>query len=179
MSRGREQQREAAVTGQCRGSAMALPRRGRWFDDEAPTTTRAGRAGWRCRSFAAAVIADCVALGCCPCAVVSLLGLLLVKAPLVVGRRCVGRLRRRRRRRLLLHKKRVRDVAASATTTTTTTDDSKKSAKAEAAPGVGTPDAAGAVAVAASASGAEAELAWLEEMYRVGHWGFGVPERTP
>ncbi|XP_062181479.1 uncharacterized protein LOC133885753 [Phragmites australis] len=171
MSRGREQQREAAVAGRCRGGgAMAVPRRGRWFDDEPPTTTAAagaaaGRAGWRCRSCAAVAIADCVALGCCPCAVVSMLGLALVKAPLVVGRRCVGRLRRRRR--LLLHKKRVRDVAASAASATTATCNREKGVK------VGTPDAAGAVAVEASAPGAEAELAWLEEMYRVGHWGFG------
>ncbi|RLM97782.1 uncharacterized protein C2845_PM06G02620 [Panicum miliaceum] len=174
----KEQQREAA---QCRGGNSAVaapPRRGRWFDEEPPTTTAAaaaGRAGWRCRSCAAAAIADCVALGCCPCAVVSLLGLALVKAPLVVGRRCVGRLRRRRR--FLLHKKRVRDVAAASAAAAATTitaaacDIRDKGAKAETLP----PPGAAAVAATAPAPGqAEAaELAWLDEMYRVGHWGFG------
>jgi len=125
-------------------------------------------------------IADCVALGCCPCAVVSLLGLALVKAPLVVGRRCVGRLRRRRR--FLLHKKRVRDVAAAAAATTITAAarDCDKGAKAGTPPppgagGTAAADAPGAATAPAPAPGQveAAELAWLDEMYRVGHWGFG------
>jgi hypothetical protein len=124
-------------------------------------------------------IADCVALGCCPCAVVSMLALALVKAPLVVGRRCVGRLRRRRR--FILHKKRVRDVAASAAAATTTItaaacDRDKGAKKTEAPPpGAGRTAAADATTAASAPSPgqAEAELAWLDEMYRVGHWGFG------
>jgi hypothetical protein len=72
--------RRASEDGQRRagGGAVAVAaRRGRCFDVvEAPTTT-----GRRCRSCAAVAIADCVALGCCPCAVVSLLALALVKAP--------------------------------------------------------------------------------------------------
>ncbi|KAG2617436.1 hypothetical protein PVAP13_3NG180935 [Panicum virgatum] len=176
MSRGEKEQQRAAAAGQCRGGNSAVaapPRRGRWFDEEPPTTTTAaaaGRAGWRCRSCAAVAIADCVALGCCPCAVVSLLGLALVKAPLVVGRRCVGRLRRRRR--FLLHKKRVRDVAAAAAATTITeaARDCDKGAKAGTPP----PPGAGATAPAPAPGQDEAaELAWLDEMYRVGHWGFG------
>jgi hypothetical protein len=151
--------RRASEDGQRRAGAVAAavcvtPRgRGRCFDvvvDEAPTTT--GRR--RCRSCAAVAIADCVALGCCPCAVVSLLALALVKAPFVVGRRCVGRLRRRRR--LLLHQKRVRDH--------------------EEEKGVGKATAVVVAATSAGGTGAtttEADLAWLEEMYRVGHWGFG------
>jgi hypothetical protein len=151
--------RRASEDGQRRAGAVAAavcvtPRgRGRCFDvvvDEAPTTT--GRR--RCRSCAAVAIADCVALGCCPCAVVSLLALALVKAPFVVGRRCVGRLRRRRR--LLLHQKRVRDH--------------------EEEKGVGKATAVVVAATSARGTGAtttEADLAWLEEMYRVGHWGFG------
>ncbi|KAL6609399.1 hypothetical protein ACP70R_039368 [Stipagrostis hirtigluma subsp. patula] len=180
-SERRQHEAEAAVEagGGGGGGAMAVPRRGRWFEDEPGTTTAAaaGRARWRCRSCAAAAIADCVALGCCPCAFVSLLGLALVKAPLVVGRRCVGRLRRRRR--MLLHKKRVRDVAASAsasaaaaataTAATTAAVGCEKGGGAKALPAVGTPPH-----VVAGGAGAEAEeLAWLEEMYRVGHWGFG------
>jgi hypothetical protein len=124
-----------------------------------------------------------VTLGCCPCSVVSLLGLALVKAPLVVGRRCVGRLRRRRH--FLLQKKRVRDVAAAsaaaAATMTTITSAARhcdKGAKAGTPP----PPGAGGTAAADAPSAATApppgqaeaaELAWLDEMYRVGHWGFG------
>lgn len=87
----------------------------RRFDDNEPTTA----AGCGCRSCATVMVADCFALGFCPCAVVSLLSLALVKAPLVVSRHCVERLRRRRRMRMLLHKKRVRDVAADASSATT------------------------------------------------------------
>ncbi|KAF8726734.1 hypothetical protein HU200_019204 [Digitaria exilis] len=188
-----EQQRDASAAAQWRGGGGAVavpPRRGRWFDEESPTTAAAaGRAGWRCRSCAAVAIADCVALGCCPCAVVSLLGLALVKAPLVVGRRCVGRLRRRRRRFLLHKKKRVRDVAAAAAATTTTIKATTacvldKGAKAEKTPPPGeaartAADAPREDTVAASEQApappgqGEVELAWLDEMYRVGYWGFG------
>ncbi|OAY75246.1 uncharacterized protein LOC109717287 [Ananas comosus] len=64
--------------------------------------------GRSCRSCTAVAIANCIALSCCPCAVVNLLALTLVKAPYVVGRRCLGMLRRRRG---FLRKRRVRDVA--------------------------------------------------------------------
>ena len=43
-----------------------------------------------CRSCTAGLIADCVALCCCPCAVVHCFALAFVKAPWVVGRRCLG-----------------------------------------------------------------------------------------
>ncbi|XP_066360738.1 uncharacterized protein [Miscanthus floridulus] len=177
MGRGRgeeqQQQQRAAVV----ASAAALPRRGRWFDGEQqPSPAVAGRAGWRCRSCAAAAIADCVALGCCPCAVVTLLGLALVRAPLAVGRRL------RRRRRSLLRRKRVRDVAASSAS-------AKGTKAAGAVPGAGNgtlldvaDDHATVGAAAATVHQQQRqqmqqaeveELAWLDEMYRVGHWGFG------
>ncbi|VVA96060.1 unnamed protein product [Arabis nemorensis] len=57
-------------------------------------------AGKRCRSsWAAAAIADCVALCCCPCAVVNLLTLALVKVPWMIGRKCIGRGGRNKKRR--------------------------------------------------------------------------------
>jgi hypothetical protein len=66
----------------------------------------------------------------------------------------VGRLRRRRC--LLLHQKRVRDHEE------------------EEEEGVGNGKATMTAAASAGGTGAaEAALAWLEEMYRVGHWGFG------
>ncbi|PWZ18408.1 hypothetical protein Zm00014a_015903 [Zea mays] len=133
----------------------AVPRRGRWLDEERPHPHQPAAAGWRCRSCAAAAIADCVALGCCPCAVVALLALALVRAPLAVGRRL------RSRRRSALRRKRVRDVAAKVA--------------AGAAPGGTTPldPAAAATPVRQQQTAEVEELAWLDEMYRVGHWGFG------
>ncbi|EOA31836.1 hypothetical protein CARUB_v10015061mg [Capsella rubella] len=55
--------------------------------------------GKRCRSWAAAAIADCVALCCCPCAVVNLLTLAFVKVPWMIGRKCIGRSGRSKKRR--------------------------------------------------------------------------------
>ncbi|KAF8103744.1 hypothetical protein N665_0185s0018 [Sinapis alba] len=54
--------------------------------------------GERCRSWAAAAIADCVALCCCPCAVVNLLTLALVKVPWMIGRKCIGLSKKRRKK---------------------------------------------------------------------------------
>ncbi|KAK7266079.1 hypothetical protein RIF29_18719 [Crotalaria pallida] len=46
--------------------------------------------GKYCKSCMAGLIADCVALCCCPCAVLHCFALAFVKAPWVVGRRCLG-----------------------------------------------------------------------------------------
>ncbi|XP_057983924.1 uncharacterized protein LOC131168484 [Malania oleifera] len=46
--------------------------------------------GRHCRSCAGGVVADCVAVCCCPCAVLNLLALALIKVPWTVGRRCLG-----------------------------------------------------------------------------------------
>ncbi|KAA8530231.1 hypothetical protein F0562_004940 [Nyssa sinensis] len=46
--------------------------------------------GKYCRSCTAGLIADCVALCCCPCAVVNFLALAFVKAPWMMGRKCLG-----------------------------------------------------------------------------------------
>ncbi|XP_047313382.1 uncharacterized protein LOC124916676 [Impatiens glandulifera] len=59
-----------------------------------------------CRSCAAGMIADSVAICCCPCSVVSFLALALVKAPLMICRRCLG-LGKNERRREERNKKRV------------------------------------------------------------------------
>lgn len=46
--------------------------------------------GKYCRSCSGGLIADCVALCCCPCALVNILALAFVKLPWMVGRRCLG-----------------------------------------------------------------------------------------
>ncbi|XP_010435627.1 PREDICTED: uncharacterized protein LOC104719403 [Camelina sativa] len=65
--------------------------------DEESRSARCSRK--RCRSWAAAGIADCVALCCCPCAVVNLLTLAFVKVPWMIGRKCIGRSKKKRRNR--------------------------------------------------------------------------------
>uniref|UniRef100_A0A0D9WJW3 Uncharacterized protein n=1 Tax=Leersia perrieri TaxID=77586 RepID=A0A0D9WJW3_9ORYZ len=158
--------------------AMQLQRRRRFDggggEEEEESTTAAARC--RCRSCAAVMVADCIAVGCCPCAVVSVLGLALVKAPLVVGRRCVGRLRTRGR--ALLHNKRVRDVAANANAVET----KAAIAKAEADDVAVVVDDDGEAMGGGGGGEVDDDMAWLEEMYRMGHWGFGrvsVSGKTP
>ncbi|XP_059639060.1 uncharacterized protein LOC132281366 [Cornus florida] len=43
-----------------------------------------------CRSCTAGMVADCVAICCCPFAVVNFLALAFIKAPWMMGRRCLG-----------------------------------------------------------------------------------------
>ncbi|XP_025818903.1 uncharacterized protein LOC112895198 [Panicum hallii] len=181
------------------GGAMAASRRGRFYHHDGhggggdgcgpaaagvPVVDQADCTAQTCRSCVAVTLADVIALGCCPCAVVSLLGLAFVKAPLAVARRCLRRLRRRHGE--LRHKKRVRDMDPAA------------KAKCRAAAAVGhshgalevldadaaakgalglEADARGEAATRARASNSssgrlDAEKVWME-MYRVGHWGFG------
>ncbi|CAF2347119.1 hypothetical protein BRARA_J02003 [Brassica rapa] len=59
--------------------------------------------GKRCRSWAAAAIADCVALCCCPCAIINFLTLTFVKVPWMIGRRCLGRSRNKKKKKRKLH----------------------------------------------------------------------------
>ncbi|CAM0953736.1 unnamed protein product [Alopecurus aequalis] len=159
--------------GQDGAPALAPARRrfeaGAIEEDEGEPTT-AG-AGCRCRSCAAVAVADCVALGCCPCAVVGLLGLALVRVPLAVARRLL-----RRRRRALLRGKRVRDVAAAASASCDD-DNCEKGAEKEIAHGVAAVDTTACGEVGAAAGVGDDhdadQLAWLEEMYRAGRWGFG------
>ncbi|CAO2198218.1 unnamed protein product [Urochloa humidicola] len=186
------------------GGAMSMSRRGRFYHHDGhaggggegcrsassvPVVDQAECTAQTCRSCVAVTLADVIALGCCPCAVVSLLGLAFVKAPLAVARRCLRRLRRRHGE--LRHKKRVRDMDPPA---------AKAKCRAAAATGCGGHvhgalealemlDAAAAVAAAKGARGSEAdargeaaarasnsssgrldaEKVWME-MYQ---WGFG------
>uniref|UniRef100_A0A1J3J502 Uncharacterized protein n=1 Tax=Noccaea caerulescens TaxID=107243 RepID=A0A1J3J502_NOCCA len=65
--------------------------------------------GKRCRSWAAAAIADCVALCCCPCAIINLLTLTFVKVPWMIGRRCLrGCGMNKKKKRRLLRRRRCR-----------------------------------------------------------------------
>jgi hypothetical protein len=156
------------------GGAMEASRRGRFHRHDGPAAPvpvvdQADCTAQTCRSCVAVTLADAIALGCCPCAVVSLLGLALVKAPLALARRCLRRLRGE-----LRHRKRVRDMHGPA-------DKAKCRRSSDAGAGA-TSRGAWALEAAArarasnsSSSGSgrlDAEKVWME-MYRVGHWGFG------
>uniref|UniRef100_A0A0A9AX49 Uncharacterized protein n=1 Tax=Arundo donax TaxID=35708 RepID=A0A0A9AX49_ARUDO len=169
------------------GGAMAASRRGRfdYHDGDGGGPTAAGTVpvvdqadctAQSCRSCVAVTLADVIALGCCPCAVVSLLGLAFVKAPLAVARRCLRRLRRRQGE--LRHKKRVRDMepATKAKCRQAGGGHWVPEADADAAwkgeEGLEATDARGGAASSSSSGRLDAEKVWME-MYRVGHWGFG------
>ncbi|CAD6230505.1 unnamed protein product [Miscanthus lutarioriparius] len=178
------------------GGAMEASRRGRFYHHDGPgaaavpVVDQADCTAQMCRSCVAVTMADAIALGCCPCAVVSLLGLAFVKAPLALARRCLRRLRRRRGE--LRHKKRVRDVDGPAAKAKCRRSDAAagghgamEALDAADAASKGAwwgleVDARGEAATRAarasnssSASGRlDAEKVWME-MYRVGHWGFG------
>ncbi|KAI3784724.1 hypothetical protein L1987_43829 [Smallanthus sonchifolius] len=49
-----------------------------------------GCSGKSCRSCTVGVIADCVAVCCCPCAVVNIFTLTFFKLPWMIGRKCLG-----------------------------------------------------------------------------------------
>ncbi|TVU35651.1 hypothetical protein EJB05_17552, partial [Eragrostis curvula] len=163
------------------GGAMSASRRGRFdhHDDDgggragplatAPVVDQADCTAQSCRSCVAVTLADAIALGCCPCAVVSLLGLAFVKAPLAVARRCLRRLRRRRGE--LRHKKRVRDMdpAGAAAKCRRRGLPDADAWKGEV---VVLEDAAARRASSSSSGRLDAEKVWME-MYRVGQWGFG------
>nr|XP_011468269.1 PREDICTED: uncharacterized protein LOC105352543 [Fragaria vesca subsp. vesca] len=74
------------------GAATAISRakKSRYPVDDDGDGDRMECSGKYCRSCSAGMIADCVALCCCPCALFNLLTLALVKVPWMVGRRCLG-----------------------------------------------------------------------------------------
>ncbi|XP_010925695.1 uncharacterized protein [Elaeis guineensis] len=116
--------------------------------------------GRSCRSCIAVLLADCIALGCCPCAVVSLLALALFKVPWVVGRRCLRSLKKRRG----LMKKRVRDEGEGEHGG----EMGRKRIEMDIM-GMGLGDDRN---MGSSDFGFGDERVW-EELYEVGHWGFG------
>ncbi|WCJ20995.1 hypothetical protein M5689_003189 [Euphorbia peplus] len=55
--------------------------------------------GKYCGSCAAGLIADCVAICCCPCGLINILAFAFVKVPWMVGRKCLGSVKKRRKRK--------------------------------------------------------------------------------
>lgn len=133
-----------------------------------------------CGTCGASAVANCVALCCCPCAVVSCFTLALVKAPYVAGRRWVRRAKTQRISRGALRKtRRVRSL-----------DDQVEGLGGSGGAGRASKEEDWGELGRAAASGwwentndvnllgdgrmrvSVTEKAWME-MYDVGHWGFG------
>lgn len=124
--------------------------------------------GKSCQSCTAGVIADCVAVCCCPCAVVNLLALAFVKLPWAVARKAIGRRKKKKKsRRRALEGKRegARDgISEKGGAEEGTTSEIVLSCR-----GGVTTEGEGNDHFSAEF---KAEEVWLE-LYEVGHLGFG------
>lgn len=149
--------------------------------------------GKYCRSCTAGLIADCVALCCCPCAVLHCFALAFVKAPWVVGRRCLGLGNKNKNKNNKGHKRKCKrgkhDVVDDVVNVAANDDVGvgvvlERSNKEGGLRG-GWPDSnsssvnSGVGGVAASpmdtvnvSAGFEAEKVWME-LYQIGHLDFG------
>ncbi|XP_030544794.1 uncharacterized protein LOC125312978 [Rhodamnia argentea] len=117
--------------------------------------------GERCRSCTAGVVADCAAVCCCcPCAVVNLLALALVRVPYLLGRRCLAR---KKGAKKVKKKRKCGRVGGGSSERERIVEEGMR----ESVYGYGFEEGFG--------DGLEAERsAWLDlELYEVGHLSFG------
>lgn len=116
--------------------------------------------GKHCQSCIGGLVADCVALCCCPCAVVSFFALAFFKAPWMMGRRCLGLGKKKKK------KKKKRKCEGEI-------EGNSRNGRAEleiTETGIGFED--WEAKVGDSSARFEAERVWLE-LYQLGHLGFG------
>ncbi|KAG2279704.1 hypothetical protein Bca52824_050924 [Brassica carinata] len=117
------------------------------------------------RSWAAAAIADCVALCCCPCAIINFLTLTFVKVPWIIGRRCLGGRRKKQNKRRLHKRQRRGKINSEDGFIITITVSLRRPWKMRnAVVGVKSREQVQELN--------EAERVWLE-LYQIGHLGFG------
>ncbi|XAR58198.1 hypothetical protein NMG60_11026611 [Bertholletia excelsa] len=138
------------------------PRKGHVEDDGGEDFSRCS--GKYCRSCTGGVIADCVAVCCCPCAVLSFFSLAFFKAPWMMGRRCLG---------LGKKKESKRKYERSGSGFTEDMDGISRKGR----EGFGIPELLISGFEEEDELGnfnarSEAESVWLE-LYQVGHLGFG------
>lgn len=161
--------------------------------------TRRRSAAQSCGTCGASAVASCVALCCCPCAVVGCLTLALVKAPYAAGRRCVARLAAGKRRRMIRpgvattprKTNRVWDLddgqlqewrpaGADGAVRAERKQDRREPGRTGGAASAAPPGDASVDAISAVGEGSgrarprvdTAEKTWVE-IYQLGHWGFG------
>ncbi|CAL9187101.1 unnamed protein product [Musa hybrid cultivar] len=135
---------------------------GRWSSEASDHVECSGNS---CRSCTAVLVANCIALGCCPCAVVNMLTLTLVKVPWMVSRRWWQSLRRTG----ASQRRRVADAATVGREGTSS--EMKRNYKWNEEGAVGERKGHSGRGSLPSSLGAN-DGVW-EELYRVGNWGFG------
>ncbi|XP_054810770.1 uncharacterized protein LOC129312166 isoform X2 [Prosopis cineraria] len=106
-----------------------------------------------CRTCTAGMIADCVALCCCPCAVLHCFALAFVKAPWMAGRRCLGLGKKK--------KKKTKRIEDDVVLERNPREANTRRGWVE----------EGALEVVSSEMAFDAEEVW-KEMYEIGHFGF-------
>ncbi|KAJ3670825.1 hypothetical protein LUZ60_008251 [Juncus effusus] len=127
---------------------------------------RAEFSGRSCQTCTAFLLADCIALCCCPCAVMSFLTLGLVKAPWMLGKRCFAVLKKKR----CFSKKRVRDSGGGGGENESVV----KESFCEKFKNWGENEYVGFKSGVKLGFEGETETTRVwEELYQVGHWGFG------
>ncbi|OVA17002.1 hypothetical protein BVC80_9043g46 [Macleaya cordata] len=131
--------------------------------------------GQNCKSCTATVVADCVAICCCPCAVVNFLTLTLVKVPFTMGRRC---LRLMKKKCPMLGKKERRkrndkaDTGVIERSIISVQNCNKEGSLASLEGNLEIPIGSVVNGPENFCARVEAERVWLE-LYQVGHLGFG------
>ncbi|XP_068641769.1 uncharacterized protein [Aristolochia californica] len=133
--------------------------------------------GKSCRSCSGNVLADCVAVCCCPCAVVNLLVLAFIKVPWAAGKRCVGVLKRKRRVEGWKSKRKIRGIERAESRVQEDRDSRKKvEGKGDLQFPLGskreTETEEYEWQVENFCAGRDAERVWME-LYQIGHLGFG------
>ena len=115
------------------------------------------------RSCAAATIADCVALCCCPCAVVNFVAFALVRVPWTVGRRCLAAGKRRLENKKKKKSKRKSEIPARS--------DDGKTGVVSSSRGWWTEE--GIMDISSSSEGKDHDERVWSELCQLGHFGFG------
>lgn len=147
-------------------------RKSRYTVDEIDGGDRIECSGRYCRSCTAALIADCVALCCCPCAVVNFLALAFVKVPWMVGRRCLGLGKKNKQKKLETQRK-CKRCGGGADIVVERNGNARKGRANE---GITMSEISSSEELEETidcvSARFEAEKVWLE-LYQVGHLGFG------
>ncbi|KAM7279363.1 hypothetical protein ACFE04_006497 [Oxalis oulophora] len=121
-----------------------------------------------CKSCTAGLIADCVALCCCPCAVVNFFALAFFKLPYILGRKCLGIGKNKKKKNLELKTKCCRKSFSCSS--------SDCGGGGGGCGELNTVEDDGMLEMILNSGGgnarSEAERVWLE-LYQVGHLGFG------
>ncbi|KAK7271669.1 hypothetical protein RJT34_27756 [Clitoria ternatea] len=128
--------------------------------------------GKYCRSCTAGMIADCVALCCCPCAVLHCFALAFVKAPWFVGRRCLGLGSKNKNKNKNKNKKKCHECVVGDVVVVENKVGWPKDNVAAAATTTSVCGSLGELDSVTVNAGFEAEKVWME-LYQIGHLDFG------